>query len=1058
MGPTITQGQADALLSITAQVQGAQQAIQKIDSISAPIKKVGEAATLATRQVDTLFKTMKNVRIPTTTMTDIVPTKQLISAKQIMNEFSNSLTAARLSWMDNLIKANSGFSNFAANFANNMSNAGGKMVSWGKDTQWLGRQFMYNVTVPLIGVGVAVGKMALDFDQNMAKVAAAAGTTMSSTDADFMLMKNAATEMGRTTLFSSKEAADGLYEFVSAGFSAKQSAEQLPTAIRFAEAAQIGLGDATQFSSEMLHQWSGKGYDLQKIMDIVSVSVQKSQAHFTDFTHNVEMSSQFANVAGVSFENLAAAMMVMADRGVPAARAGFNLRQAFSQMIKPSQQAQEILDQLGLSYWTAEGKMKNFPQILSEIRKATVGMTDEQKTNTLQTLFNVRAGTAMLSLLQGTDEEYQRYTDIVNNASGATLEMALTMEKSNWGKFKIAINALTESLRKLGEQLLPIIIPKFVTLVKKIEEWSDKFNNLSPYVKNIIIDVGLLVAAVGPLLIVIGMMSEGFGLLFKIISAPIRFIEFIGMLTNLRQEMTTGQIAAGLFTGKIGDMAKKTKNATDASSNLATGWNTLGLTTIGLVIGITAISTELGYFKDKTNNAIDSYNRMVSVLGKGNKIIEESKLGWQDMVWAAADAVISFATVIPMFSESGGLIGGLENYGKKAVAAESATASMRAEISKEFNIPAVELKDLDSSELERKLNELRGKITQEASNVGRIYTISLSQGMSSDDAIAELQRVGELVSNAQKDAFIAQQFDAENIGASFTQGISLGMSSTDVVEALKLSGEKITLAMLQPQITNLVNANQTGEAFTMAIAAGANVPSAIAAIQTAGGNVTTQMLVQLASANPSMRQQAVDYLVKVKEGLQDPSKKNEIQTAINSIVGMTNIAGITGANGAAAGASFMNNFNAQMKANAKVFESYTETTWDATGMHLQTKIRENYHNGGLIYHLGGIVDKFKAHNGLNMLKSDERPAILQTGEFVMSRRGIKGVSSFLETLNKGINPLGALTPIPATNSASNYQVSYNLNPGIVIASDGELREFQRKMKQMENQENRRIGG
>jgi TP901 family phage tail tape measure protein len=532
----MTQSEAKAQLLVIIKSQGAQETINQIKSLNTAVnQQMGEAAKMAGVSMGGFSQTLRNV--------------------------GASLTQAGAQ----------------------LGQWGDALITSGKNTQWLGRQFLYNVSLPLIAIGTVATKAALDFSQSMAWVAAAAGTTTSETDADFMLMKNAAETMGRTTLFSSQEAAKGLYEFVSAGFSAAEAAKQLPIAVKFAEAAQLDLGDATQFSSQMLHIWERKGYDLTKIMDIVSVSVQKSQAHFSDFTHNIEQSAAFADVAGVSFEDLSSAMMVMADRGVPAARAGFNLRQALSQMINPSNQAQEILQKLNITYWDAQGKLKPFPTILNDIRKSTMGMTDEEKSNTLAKLFNVRAGSAMLSLLQGTDEEYQRYVDIVNNASGATNEMAGTMEQSSFGQFKITMNQIKQSIIDFGEAILPTIIPMMQKLGEVIRNVTKWFSELSDEKKAFIVKIGLAVIAIGPLLIALGMLKEGLGLVFKGTQYALQGLgSLITMLGNLKKATSAIQ------------MSGLTSQITNSTSAI-TGWGTSTATTATATKGLFAgLSGSLG--------------------------------------------------------------------------------------------------------------------------------------------------------------------------------------------------------------------------------------------------------------------------------------------------------------------------------------------------------------------------------------------------------------------------------------------------------------------------------
>ena len=58
-----------------------------------------------------------------------------------------------------------------------------------------------------------------------------------------------------------------------------------------------------------------------------------------------------------------------------------------------------------------------------------------------------------------------------------------------------------------------------------------------------------------------------------------------------------------------------------------------------------------------------------------------------------------------------------------------------------------------------------------------------------------------------------------------------------------------------------------------------------------------------------------------------------------------------------------------------------------------------FHEGGMVYHAGGVVQPIRAHSGL---APDEIPIIAQSGEGVVSRRGMSALGSGnLKRLNRG---------------------------------------------------------
>ena len=70
-------------------------------------------------------------------------------------------------------------------------------------------------------------------------------------------------------------------------------------------------------------------------------------------------------------------------------------------------------------------------------------------------------------------------------------------------------NALLDISESIGEMLLPHV----VALAKWVKTWAERFDGLSESTKKTLVVIGLIVAALGPLLIIVGQMALGFGAL-----------------------------------------------------------------------------------------------------------------------------------------------------------------------------------------------------------------------------------------------------------------------------------------------------------------------------------------------------------------------------------------------------------------------------------------------------------------------------------------------------------------------------------------------------------------
>jgi len=82
-----------------------------------------------------------------------------------------------------------------------------KMKSVGQRMTKLGKTLTMKVTLPIIALGTAAVKMGADFEQSMKNAASVCGAT----GKDFERMEKIAREMGKTTIFTGKQAGDAMY-------------------------------------------------------------------------------------------------------------------------------------------------------------------------------------------------------------------------------------------------------------------------------------------------------------------------------------------------------------------------------------------------------------------------------------------------------------------------------------------------------------------------------------------------------------------------------------------------------------------------------------------------------------------------------------------------------------------------------------------------------------------------------------------------------------------------------------------------------------------------------
>ena len=110
----------------------------------------------------------------------------------------------------------------------------------------------------------------------------------------------------------------------------------------------------------------------------------------------------------------------------------------------------------------------------------------------------------LLAIVNATDEDFQNLTDSINSCDGVSQDMADTMNDNLNGAFTLLKSAVESALISIGDRFTPIIRK----LAENITKLVEKFNGLSDEQKDQIIKWGLIVAAIGPSLIIFSSVTK----------------------------------------------------------------------------------------------------------------------------------------------------------------------------------------------------------------------------------------------------------------------------------------------------------------------------------------------------------------------------------------------------------------------------------------------------------------------------------------------------------------------------------------------------------------------
>lgn len=366
----------------------------------------------------------------------------------------------------------------------------------GSGLEKVGGKLTTHVSVPLVAVGTIAAKTGMDFEAEMSRVKAISGATGD----QFKMLEDQALSLGQSTAFSASEVAEGMENLASAGFSTNEIMEAMPGLLDLAASSGEDLATSSEIAASTLRGFGLEASKTGHVADVLAKNAAATNAAVADTGEAMKYIAPNARAAGLSLEEVTAAIGELANAGIKGSQAGTTLRSALVRLAKPSDPAATAMERIGFTAFDSSGKMKSLATIMGELNEKTKNLTDEQKQNTIATIFGTEALSGMTVLMQGGKEGLTDLTEQFKNCDGAAKEMAETMQDNT----KATIEQAGGALETASIKMLNIVAPAIKDVADGIGDLADKFSALSPETQELILKMGMVAIATGPVLSTVG--------------------------------------------------------------------------------------------------------------------------------------------------------------------------------------------------------------------------------------------------------------------------------------------------------------------------------------------------------------------------------------------------------------------------------------------------------------------------------------------------------------------------------------------------------------------------
>lgn len=361
----------------------------------------------------------------------------------------------------------------------------GKVEKLGSKMTDAGKKMTVGVTTPIIGIGAAGVKAAMELDEGYDTIIAKTGATGETLQG----LNDVADSVFGSMPVEMQDVGTAVGEINTRFGSTGNELEDLTKKfLQFAEINGADVNNSIRLVSRAMGDAGIPTEQTGEILDKLTIAGQASGVAIEVLTENLAKYGAPMRALGLTTDE---SIAIFAGWE----KAGVNTEIAFSGMKK------------AIGTWGKEGKnaTEEFKKTLKEIESTPDIATATSKAIEV---FGQKAGPDLADAIKGGRFEYQDFLQLVQDSTG-TVSQTFEEQQDPWDQWKTTMNDLKLAGADLGGVLIETLAPILQEVAGGVKEFSEWFRSLDEDQKKTIVTIGLVIAAIGPLLVVFGSVFGG---------------------------------------------------------------------------------------------------------------------------------------------------------------------------------------------------------------------------------------------------------------------------------------------------------------------------------------------------------------------------------------------------------------------------------------------------------------------------------------------------------------------------------------------------------------------
>jgi TP901 family phage tail tape measure protein len=420
-----------------------------------------------------------------------------------------------------------------------------KLLNFGKNTQWAGRQLMVGFTIPLMLFGSQAIKTFKEIETQVIRFKKVYGDIFTDQGATAAALKNIRdlgdeyTKYGLKVSDTIKMAADA----AAAGFSGKGLEALVEQTNKLAVLGGVTQEKALETTIALKNAFQIDTGEMAGTIDFLNAVENQTVVALDDLTEAIPKVAPVIQQLGGDVKDLAYFMAAMQEGGISAAQGANALKSGLASLINPSNAASKAAAAVGINIkGIVEANAGNLRNTVTGFAQALQPLTDLERSRVIEKVFGKYQFARISALLNNLGREGTQAARVLQLTNASVEELAILSQRelkvqadSPMNKFVGSVERLKAAIAPIGELFAKVLTPA----IEFISRIADKFNSLPDGIKKAIGIITVVVGGLGPLFLMT------FGLLANAVANSVKGIQ---VLRKGYQQLSAGSSDAALKT------------------------------------------------------------------------------------------------------------------------------------------------------------------------------------------------------------------------------------------------------------------------------------------------------------------------------------------------------------------------------------------------------------------------------------------------------------------------------------------------------------------------------